>query len=40
MELTQYENTDFIYVVRFKRIQGEMGQYKEVCSKILNNMSL
>ena len=36
MELTQYEGTDFIYVVRFKRLQGETAPYKEFCSRILN----
>lgn len=36
MELTLYENTDFIYIVRFKRISGtEDAQFREITNKIL-----
>jgi hypothetical protein len=40
MELTQYENADFIYIVRFKKLTGESTQYKEVCSRLLQQMRL
>ena len=42
MELTQYEDADFIYVVRFKKIGSATNEaaYRDVCSKLLSNMSL
>ena len=36
MELTQYENADFIYIVRFKRLSGEQSHYKDICSTLLS----
>ena len=40
LELQQYETADFIYVVRFKKVAGEMVAYKDVCTKLLNCMRL
>ncbi len=40
MEITQLDNLDNIYVVKFKRLAGEMPQYKEVSGKVLSNMNL
>mmetsp|Transcript_32319 Transcript_32319/g.31617 ORF Transcript_32319/g.31617 Transcript_32319/m.31617 type:complete len:109 (-) Transcript_32319:44-370(-) len=40
MEVTRYDSSDFFYVVKFKKVQGQSGQYQEICQKILNNMSL
>lgn len=40
MEITHLDNLDHIYVVKFKRLAGEMQQYKEVSGKVLSNMNL
>lgn len=40
MEIAHLDNLDNIYVVKFKRLAGEMQQYKEVSGKVLSNMNL
>jgi Kinase associated domain 1 len=40
MEITHLDNLDNIFVVKFKRIAGEMQQYKEVSGKVLGMMNL
>jgi hypothetical protein len=30
MELTQYENAEFIYVVRFKKVNGDIAPYRDL----------
>lgn len=42
MELTQYENTDFIYIVRFKRVGSGTNEaiYRDLCNKLLASMNL
>lgn len=40
MEITHFEGLDCIFVVKFKRLAGEMNQYKEVSGKVLSNMNL
>ena len=40
MELTQVEYTDFIYVVRFKRLDGDKQLYKDTCTKLLGDLDL
>lgn len=35
MELTQYENAEFIYIVRFKKVGGEDANYREMTGKLL-----
>ena len=40
MEITHLENLDNIFVVKFKRLAGEIWAYKDVSGKVLNNMNL
>lgn len=40
MEIAHLDNLDNIYVVKFKRLAGEMQNYKEVSGKVLSNMNL
>lgn len=40
MEIAYLDNLDNIYVVKFKRLAGEMSHYKEVSGKVLQNMNL
>lgn len=40
MEIAHLDNLENIYIVKFKRIAGEIWSYKEVSSKVLNNMNL
>lgn len=40
MEIAHLDNLDNIYVVKFKRLAGELPQYKEVSGKVLSNMNL
>jgi hypothetical protein len=40
IELAHLDNLDNIYVVKFKRLAGEMQGYKEVSGKVLSNMNL
>ena len=40
MELTVYENTDFIYIVRFKKLAGDELAYRDISNKILKAMNL
>jgi len=40
MDIAMFENLDNIFVVKFKRLAGEMQQYKEVSGKVLSNMNL
>lgn len=40
MEIAHLDNLDNIYIVKFKRIAGEIWSYKEVSNKVLGNMNL
>lgn len=40
MEIAHLDNLDNIYVVKFKRLAGELPQFKEVSGKVLSNMNL
>lgn len=40
VELTKYENADFIYIVRFKKLTGEAPHFKDVCTRLLNGLRL
>ena len=40
MEIAHLDNLENIYVVKFKRLAGELQQYKEVSGKVLSNMNL
>jgi len=40
MEIAYLDNLDNIYVIKFKRLAGEMNHYKEVSGKVLSNMNL
>ncbi len=40
MELTHYEDADFIFVVRFKKVDGETSSYRDICAKILRDLRL
>lgn len=40
MEITHMQDLDNIFVVKFKRLAGEMPQYKEVSGRVLQNMNL
>jgi Kinase associated domain 1 len=35
MEIAHLDNLDNIYVVKFKRLAGELQQFKEVSGKVL-----
>lgn len=38
VEVSHLDNLESVYVIRFFRIAGEMNQYKDLCSKLLNDM--
>lgn len=38
MEIAHLDDLDNIYIVKFKRLAGEIGNYKEVSNKVLNHM--
>lgn len=40
MEVSHLDHLESIYVVRFRRIAGELTQYKDLCSKILAEMKV
>ena len=40
MEINHMQDLDNIFVVKFKRLAGEMPQYKEVSGRVLQNMNL
>ena len=40
MEIAHLEHLENIYLVRFKRLAGEMQQFKEVSGKVLERMNL
>lgn len=40
MEIAHLENLDNIYLVKFKRLAGEMQNFKEVSGKVLARMNL
>jgi hypothetical protein len=40
MEIAHLDNLDSIYIVKFKRLAGEIWSYKEVSSKVLSSMNL
>jgi len=40
MEISHLDHLESIYVVRFRRVAGELVSYKELCSKILAEMKI
>ena len=40
MEIAHLDDLDNIYIVKFKRLAGETGSYKDVSNRVLNNMQL
>lgn len=40
MEIAHLDNLDNIYIVKFKRLAGEIWHYKEISGKVLTNMNL
>jgi hypothetical protein len=40
MEISHLDHLESIYVVRFRRVAGELVAYKELCSKILAEMKI
>jgi hypothetical protein len=40
MEISHLDHLGSIYVVRFRRVAGELVPYKELCSKVLAEMKL
>merc|ERR1719163_226680 len=40
MEIAHLDHLESIYVVRFRRVAGELASYKELCSKILAEMKI
>jgi hypothetical protein len=40
MEITHLQNMEGFYLVKFKRLAGDMGPYKEVSGKVLSQMNL
>lgn len=40
MEVAHLDHLESIYVVRFRRVAGELSIYKELCAKILANMKI
>lgn len=40
MEIAHLDNLDNIFVVKFKRLAGDMQPYKEVSGKVLSNINL
>jgi len=40
IEILQLENSDSLYLIKFKCIAGEQRDYKEVTSSILHNIQL
>lgn len=40
MEMSHLDNLESIYVVRFKRVAGELWNYKDMCAKILAEMKV
>jgi len=40
MEINHLDNLDGIYIIRFKRLAGDLFRYKEIASKVLNTMRL
>lgn len=40
MEITHLQNMEGFYLVKFKRLAGDIGPYKEVSGKVLSQMNL
>ena len=40
MEIARLDNLDNIFVVKFKRLAGELQQFKQVSDKVLSNLNL
>lgn len=40
MEISHLDHLESIYVVRFRRVAGELVPYKELCSKVLAEMKI
>lgn len=38
VEVSHLDNLESVYVIRFKRIAGELAQYKDLCSRLLGDM--
>jgi hypothetical protein len=40
MEISHLDHLESVYVVRFRRVAGELMQYKDLCSKVLAEMKV
>lgn len=40
MEISHLDHLESVYVVRFRRVAGELLQYKDLCSKVLAEMKV
>lgn len=40
MEIAHLDDLDSIYILKFKRLAGEIPQYKDVSCRVLNNINL
>jgi len=40
MEVSHLDHLESVYVVRFRRVAGDLVNYKELCSKILAEMKI
>lgn len=40
MEMCRMENLDFVYVLRMKRLDGDLQKYRDTCSKLLALVAL
>ena len=40
MELCKMENIDSVFVLRMKKLEGDMGKYRDICNKALPVMNL
>lgn len=40
IDIAHLDDLDTIYVLRFKRVAGDLAQYKSLCSQLLAEMRL
>lgn len=40
MEVAHLDHLESIYVVRFRRVAGELAAYRELCSKVVADMKI
>lgn len=40
MEINHLQNMEGFYLVKFKRLAGDLGPYKDVSGKVLSQMNL